>query len=75
MMLIMERTANVEINQNGKSASCCGKGSATFIEKMLTIRVGNMMQMDRMVSVFIRIFKLLLTMETHASIRLEITCR
>ena len=71
----MERAANVTINQKGKSDPCCNTGNTTFIEKMLTINVGSIMQIETIVSVFMRIFKLLLTIETQASIRLEITCK
>jgi len=53
-----------------KAPGCFANGIATFIENALTTNVGAIMAMVIIVRVFINMFRLLLTMETRASIRL-----
>lgn len=73
MIVIIEHNAAPIISQNGVIVSSCGSGSFTFIEKRLTISVGNIMQIEKMVSFFMRILKLLLMTEALASMRLATT--
>ena len=63
-----EMTASATMNQ--KANSCFSSGMVTFMEKTLTMSVGIMMTMVMRFKVFIKIFKLLLTIEARASIRL-----
>ena len=50
------------------------RGIFTFIEKMLTTRVGSIMAIVIRVSAFMRILRLLLMIEARASMRLDKTC-
>ena len=57
-----------------KASMCPERGILTFIEKMLTIKVGSIMIIVITVSALTRMLTLLLTIEARASIREARTC-
>ena len=68
----MDIAAKAVIIQKEKTGSF-GNGILTFIEKMLTMRVGSIIAMVIRVRALIRILRLLLTIEARASIMLART--
>ena len=62
-----------KITQKERGESCLS-GMVTFIEKILTTRVGSIITMVKMVRALMRMLRLLLIIEARASIRLARTC-
>ncbi len=71
---MMDSEARDSTIQNGIRVCCCGNGSGMFMENRLTIKVGSMIQIERIVSILMRMLRLLLMIDARASMRLERTC-
>jgi fatty acid desaturase len=69
----IKKTATIDKNERAitiqKAWGWCCIGIGTFIENALTTRVGTIIAMVIILRVFIRMFRLLLIMDTLASIR------